>query len=969
MMQIEKGRVVRVAVALGAAVLFFVALALWRPVVAAAAVTVTTNADTTNLCATDGTSAPCSLRDAVTFANNHDNTTISIPPAVASPILLTQGTLTLSRTTGNTSINAAGQAVDGGCTFSGGICTTGGVTVFTVNSLVRMNITSLTIQHGNSATLGGGIVNNGFLTLFGVTIQNNTGFRGGGIYSAGDGGNPAFLTITLSTISGNTATSNTTSDGGGIENATGSTIINLSASTVSGNSARHGGGIGNEDTATISGSTISGNSATIPGGTGVGGGILNNGTLTITGSTISGNQATGTSGQGGGIYAAGSTLTMSDSTISGNSATTGGGIRQAAGTGTLTQVTVAANSTGIDGTSALTLANSILANTGANCTTGAPTDGKYNLISDATCGFADATDIIGANPQLLPLGSYGGTTQTQPPKVGSPALNKIPASGANCTASDQRGTGRPFGANCDMGAVEFSVAVSPFSGPPGGGTIVTLTGYGLVPGMTVAFGGSPCTGVIVNGAGTSATCATSAHAPGAVDLTLTANSQSASFSGLYNFIAPVTVTTSADTNNACATSGTGTCSLRDAVTFANSNDSTTILFSLPNPSTITLTQGTTLALTRTTGKGTTIIGPGAGALAVDGGCTVSGGVCTAGGVPVFSVDTGVTVSISGLTIQHGTVFLTGAAGGIVNHGTLTVTNCTLSGNVAFAGGAIAHLGGTLTVTNSTFSGNAASLLGGPTRGGGIYIDGNGTQATITNSTFTGNTATGVTSVGGGISANGGVVFIANSTFSGNAANGSGTSGGGIAISGAFVTITNSTFSGNSAGTSGGGIFLAGGAATLTNTIVANSPTGGDLGKTASAFSIDHSLIDDAATGMGLTDGANGNIVGHPAALGPLGSYGGTIGTQVIPLLPGSPAINAGDDSACAGIPNGVDQRGIVRPQGSHCDIGAFELAAPITLPGAKGPGGSPGAPPPLPASRPTGPTGGPVPNPLPPSRP
>jgi len=42
-------------------------------------------------------------------------------------------------------------------------------------------------------------------------------------------------------------------------------------------------------------------------------------------------------------------------------------------------------------------------------------------------------------------------------------------------------------------------------------------------------------------------------------------------------------------------------------------------------------------------------------------------------------------------------------------------------------------------------------------------------------------------------------------------------------------------------------------------------------------------------------------------------------------LAGSPAINAGDDATCAAAPvSGLDQRGIIRPQGVHCDIGAYE---------------------------------------------
>src|SRR5260221_14298271 len=85
--------------------------------------------------------------------------------------------------------------------------------------------------------------------------------------------------------------------------------------------------------------------------------------------------------------------------------------------------------------------------------------------------------------------------------------------------------------------------------------------------------------------------------------------------------ATVVVNTNADTTGTCAAMGVGTCSLRDVVAFANLNDSTTITFQAALISPITLTQGTTLTLSRTTGSGTTITGPGTALLAVDGGYT------------------------------------------------------------------------------------------------------------------------------------------------------------------------------------------------------------------------------------------------------------------------------------------------------------------------------------------------------------
>jgi hypothetical protein len=57
-------------------------------------------------------------------------------------------------------------------------------------------------------------------------------------------------------------------------------------------------------------------------------------------------------------------------------------------------------------------------------------------------------------------------------------------------------------------------------------------------------------------------------------------------------------------------------------------------------------------------------------------------------------------------------------------------------------------------------------------------------------------------------------------------------------------------------------------------------------------------------------------------LGPLQDNGGSTVTHA--LLPGSPAIDAGDPTRC----RGTDQRGVPRPQGAECDIGAFERDVP-----------------------------------------
>jgi hypothetical protein len=309
---------------------------------------------------------------------------------------------------------------------------------------------------------------------------------------------------------------------------------------------------------------------------------------------------------------------------------------------------------------------------------------------------------------------------------------------------------------------------------------------------------------------------------------------------------------------------------------------------------------------------------------------------------VFHVTGAYTVAISGVTITGGTAADFGGGilngftpfSGILNGGTLTVTDSIISGNTSnFEGGGIYTIGGALTVTNSTIGGNNAYKAGGifnwlstvtvtnstisgntsieAPQAGGIFSYG---WLTVTNSTISGN----VGGRGGGIG-NYGVLTVTNSTISGNSA----TTGGGIASiwnGGGIpmtVTVTNSTISGNSAGT-GGGMYQDGSyTITLSNTIVSNQAVGVDcVGPiTSNGYNLESSTSCGFA---GVGDMQNINPL-----LGILQDNGGPTFTHA--LLAGSPAINI--------IPNGVngcgttittDQRGISRPEGAACDIGAFE---------------------------------------------
>jgi hypothetical protein len=119
---------------------------------------------------------------------------------------------------------------------------------------------------------------------------------------------------------------------------------------------------------------------------------------------------------------------------------------------------------------------------------------------------------------------------------------------------------------------------------------------------------------------------------------------------------------------------------------------------------------------------------------------------------------------------------------------------------------------------------------------------------------------------------------------------------------------------------GGGIYAAGGS--ITSSIIAAN-TAADHGNClASLTSHGHNL--ESANTCGLT--AAGDVTNADPGLAPLGNYGGALPVQA--LLPGSKAANA------AGVcTSATDERGVSRPQGTACDIGAVEalLPAPVTL--------------------------------------
>jgi hypothetical protein len=285
-----------------------------------------------------------------------------------------------------------------------------------------------------------------------------------------------------------------------------------------------------------------------------------------------------------------------------------------------------------------------------------------------------------------------------------------------------------------------------------------------------------------------------------------------------------------------------------------------------------------------------------------------------------------------LTILNSTVSENSASlagGGIYNNAdnggsaTLTITNSTIDGNTAAyddipvgggEGGGIYNSGSIMTISDSSVSYNSAGLDGPnfPTGiGGGISNYG---TLTITNSSINGN---GALLAGGGVY-NKGTLTIANSTVTANGSTGQHDGqplghGGGIL---GEVTLTNSTLSDNFASLPAGGID---GYGAIGNTIL-NNNSGANL--TGNMTSLGYNLSSD--NGSGRLTGPGDQINTDPM-IGPLQDNGGPTLTHA--LLPGSPAIDAGDPRFTP--PPNYDQRGpgFRRVRNRRVDIGSFEVQA------------------------------------------
>lgn len=287
----------------------------------------------------------------------------------------------------------------------------------------------------------------------------------------------------------------------------------------------------------------------------------------------------------------------------------------------------------------------------------------------------------------------------------------------------------------------------------------------------------------------------------------------------------------------------------------------------------------------------------------------------------------------------GAVYVDGPGGANLNQSTLT------NNSASIAGGAIFYSAGGYDFNNDSILNNTAGSATTLGSGAGIYV-GTGATMHMQHDVFSGNTIASTTeagSAGGSGITNLGTLTIETTTISSNSGNVGSIWNGGTLNVGDVTIAGNDTAIFNSgtadfdwvtvARNSTYGIVNAGGATlSLQNTLLSDNPFANCLNN-GTINSLAFNLSDDATCAGILTQPgdlppltfAGLDILGLQNNGGPINDTGLT--TQTIALKPGSKAVNAITDPAnCVNIPpfGASDERGISRPQGTGCDIGAYE---------------------------------------------
>ena len=731
------------------------------------------------------------------------------------------------------------------------------------NSASSPTLTNL-IFSGNSAdNAGGGMYNEtGSLpALTNVTFSNNAAtISGGGMYNSSS--SPSLANVTLS--------NNTALNGGGIYNTSSNpTLTNV---TFSNNSADGPGGgmYNNLSSPTFTNATFSGNTAYS------GGGMDNdNGSNpTLTSATFSANSA---GAYGGGMFNKSSNPTLSDITFNGNTAVSyGGGMYNNSGNPTLTNVTFSSNSSSLQGGGMYNFSSSpILTNVTFNSNS-----------ADYGGGMGNKTGTSSSSPPINDTIFWGNTGTSGGNEIYNGDSSSIPVVSDSVVQGGYAG-----GTNI--------ISTDPLLGTLGnyGGYTQTIP---LLPGSSAID------------AGNTSTCATtdqrSVKRPQGLQCDI----------GAYEFLSGIYYVKPVTSGNDTCQSWEDACILQKALTNVISGDEIWAAAGTYKPTTNLTDRSATFQLI----DGVAVYGgfagteiariqrdPAANPTILSGDLKGDDVGFSNNSENVYHVVTGATgATLDGFTVTGGNAdgsYPNDSGGGMYND----VSNPTLA-NVTFARNAAINYGGGMynhstssTLTNIGFSNNSANF------GGGMYNS--SSLPTLTNVAFSSNLATG--SGGGMYNWSASSLVLTNATFNGNSAS----YGGGIYNgSSSNPTLTNVTFSGNSASNSGGGMQNYSSSPTIRNTIFWGNTA---VTNGAQIFNEDSSsipVVSDSVLQAGYTGGAN--IITTDPLLGTFGDHGGP--TQTIPLQPGSSAIDSGNDFICPA----TDQRGVARPQGPHCDIGAYE---------------------------------------------
>ena len=644
-------------------------------------------------------------------------------------------------------------------------------------------------------------------------------------------------------------------------------IVTLTRLSIMDGTGTNGSALANQGTLLLDTVTVANNYAAASNSAHLGT-LYNTGTLTVKNSTFAHNETY----RGGGIYHNSGTATVINSTFADNNAPEGGGIYNRSAL-TVTNSTFSNNSSTAGESyvnrGALVLVNTLhngKSLTISNCQGNMPTLRLNNRSNDTTCGV----DAISFNLKVMDLGDYGVAAtgseiapQTAAIQAGSSAINA--GNSAYCPSQDQRG--KPRLGVCDIGAVEwqgYNLAITGGDNQRTGlnntfaaplqVSMAAAESFDSVPSGQTISFSAPGTGASLR----STTFNTTTNSSKIASATVSANGVNGSYlvtATASSVITPVVFTLTNDCTTAVVTNDGD----------AGAGSLRQALTDLCSGGTITFDDDYTIYLDSTLAISKTVTIDGDG-MAV----TVSGdsGNDSDRDVRVFAIAASGVVTLSHLSVVSGTVDAEQGAG-IRNEGQLTLLHSTVAGNQVTGAGAGAGLAnsGVLTIANSSLLNNHAP---GSSVGGGLTNDG---DAMIVNSTFSGNQA----AVEGGAIHNLGTLTMNNSTLSANGADGN-----------------------------GGGLYNAGTLA-MSNTIIANSPIGGDCVDAGSITTNRDNLIEDGS--------CNAAVTGDPN-LSALGEYGGE--TATFSLLPGSLALDAGEEAACTA----TDQRGASRV--GLCDIGATE---------------------------------------------